>query len=221
MPADVAEVEDAIEVLDDDTIEVVDPVEEVTTTTRKRLSKANTYIFQKAEDAVAGKEKLVYEDGSTIEGFRVFAFSKAPDDFVPNDKTPVWKLKRGDNRCLIGGTVFVVARNADIAASWLIESKGWFCGLYQTIAKTGAGRAKSVIAKGMLEYGKMLSMFAYGLTPPKDGNHNDILAVTDGLAVVAGFEGQNASFIEHYGPGGKYDHYRTEDGTWKPFTKDE
>ncbi len=220
MPADL--VDDAVEeVLEDDTIEELD--EEITTTTtkRRRLNSENVYVFDSVDDATTARDSITYEDDSKVEGFRIFGFAPTPKD-QPADKK--FKLKRGDDRKLKNATTFVIARNSDLASAWLLESMGYVSSLYETKAKSGAGRSKSMILRGMLEYGKMLAMVAFGQKPPEGSDHNGILvtiepAKNNDIKVVSA--DQAATFKKYYSSGGNYDHYREDDGTWKKFTKDE
>ena len=208
---DLAEVE---EVLEDDVIEDIDDAAADKTETtketskRKRLAKDNTYLFNDLKEAITARDLLKYEDGSTVEGFRVFGFAKS-------DK----KLERNDDRCLVGASDFVVARSADLAASWLLESQGWKGGLFQTKKKFGAGRGKSVILATMLEYGKMLACLAFKEITVKDNQFKTLLITAHSGLTIAD-EGQAKMFKQFYGPGGNYDHYRENDGTWKEANKE-
>lgn len=197
-----------IEEVDEDAANKTEITSEKETSKRKRLAKENVYFFSDVKEAVTARDLLKYEDGSLVEGFRVFGFAKA-------DK----KLKRNDDRCLEGATNFVVARSADLAASWLLESQGWKGGLFQTKKKFGAGRGKSIILSTMLEYGKMLACLAFKEISVKENQFKTLITTAhSGLSVQD--EGQATMFKQFYGPGGNYDHYREEDGTWKEANKE-
>lgn len=215
MPAEVAEVEEVEEILEDGEIEEMETTTTTTTTKRQRLSKDNIYLYDDAQSALEAKKSIVYDDGSKVEGFRVFGFALPPADH-PADKK--FELTRNKERFLTNATAFVVARNEHIASAWFLESLGYASGLYHTLARSGAGRSKSTIISSMLEFGKMLAMTAFGQSPPEGENHNGIKSTPWDLAVVD--ETQANTFNQFFGKGETYDHFREEDGTWKPATKE-
>ncbi len=225
MPADVAEidkVEDVEDVpaLDDDDIEDVTESTNKTSTERKRLSSENTYIHNSSESAITARDSMKYEDGSEVKGFRVFGFASFSKDQISKANDTKSKLLERKDRILQNVTDFVVARNADIASSYLIEALGWRCGLFETKVKVGAGRGKSVIQRSMLGYGKMLSMLGFG-TQALDGNHENIKNTPIDHPEDSIVNAEYAkTFKEFFGPGGKYDHFREENGDWKESTKD-
>ncbi len=178
------------------------------TSKHKRLAKENVYFFSDVKEAVTARDLLKYEDGSLVEGFRVFGFAKTEK-----------KLERNDDRCLQGATNFIIARSADLAASWLLESQGWKGGLFQTKKKFGAGRGKSIVLSTMLEYGKMLACLAFVEINVKDNQFKTLIETPHSGLSVQNVE-QAKMFKEYYGPGGNYDHYREDDGTWKESNKE-
>lgn len=178
---------------------------------RKRLHSENTYIFDDPQTAITARDLLRYEDGSLVEGFRVFGFLKP--------ENPQEKLKRNDDRCLTDATNFILARNADFAASWLLESFGWKGGLFQTKKKFGAGRSKTVVLATMLEYGKMLACLAFKEVNVENMQFKTLLVTAHADLTVENNE-YAKTFKQFFGPGGNYDHYRDDDGTWKVATKE-
>jgi len=226
MPAEATvDIEDVDEVvaLDDDDIEDVtgsDTTEKTSTeTTRKRLSSKNIYIHNSSESAITARDSMKYEDGSEVKGFRVFGFKMFSEKAIAEESSENKLLERKD-RVLQNVTEFVVARNSDIASSYLIEALGWRGGLFETKVKAGAGRGKSVIQRSMLEYGKMLSMLGFGIIAP-EGDHNKIKNTPIDPSDSISNEAYAKTFKEYFGPGAKYDHFREENGDWKESNKDD
>jgi len=216
--------QDVEEVLEDEEIEDIEDAAEKTTTTtkRQRLSSNNEYLHSTSEAAATARDSLKYEDGSKVSGFRIFGFASFPPEDVEKEAADdkVKLLIRKDKK-LTNVTDFVVARNADIAAAYLLEGLGWRGGLWETKTKLGAGRSRTTILSTMLDYGKLLATQAFKeVDMPDDGPQALISTPHEGLTVANAQMAKN--FTNFFGPDGQYSHYREDDdvGTWKESNKE-
>jgi len=223
--------DDVVEdVLDDDAIEDVPESEnKVDKKKPKRFSEENEHVFDDAPTALEALQNLKYDDGSKVDpaGFRVFGFAHdLPDQTIKDEKgiesVVDGELVRNDQRELTNATDFVIARNVDLAASYLMESQGWVGGLYKTRPRgAGAGRSKTNILSSMLDFGKLLAVQAYKECPMPEGGYQTLAGVsldTDSLTVEN--ETAHKNFQNWFAPGGNYGHYRDEEGNWKESNKD-
>jgi hypothetical protein len=177
--------------------EVIEEGEEVVAEEEKKrvrriLSDNNEYVFDSFDGAANGKGNLKYEDGSSVENYRVIAVTKGDYD--------------ADKKACEGGEKvdFVVAGSPMQAAVLFLESKGYSVELANK--KKQRGRVSTKIEPTLLMFGKMLVRAAKGYNG--DDNINpDVVGWKDGTA-QSDIDSWNTLYARGTATPTKYAHYR-------------
>lgn len=215
----VAVADENLELEDDDLIEDIEEEEEEEETTptitkkkakrpRMILADENEYVFKSIEDAQTAikEEKLLYTDGSKVEGFRIWEILK---DVELNDKG-----RRTPNTGTL--QVAVLARSKADAACFYAESRGFYIDMAFK-QKVGGGRGRTLIPTTILTFGQMLAAYIFEKTYPHPVSG---IPVGDPSSAMKGDAHPQyvKQWNENFGPGSNHAHFTDAEGNWKEAT---